>query len=64
MNPTYLSQANSPFTRHRLAGPTITFPDAGTRAKVARAGAIGRVLSALGLSLLNFASRPARSLIS
>ena len=60
MNPTFSSHPNSPFTRHRVAGPTITFPETKAAVKVAPVGALGRALNALAASLSAFGLRSGR----
>ncbi len=60
MNPTFSSQTNSPFTRHRVAGPTITFPETKAAAKVAPASTLSRVLTAVTASLLSLGPRSSR----
>lgn len=60
MNPTFTSHTNSPFTRHRVAGPTITFPETKAAVKVAPERAVSRVLTAMAATLLSFGLRAGR----
>lgn len=62
MNSPFSSHMNSPFTRHRVAGPTITFPETKAATKVAPDSAVSRVLNAMAATLLSFGFRAGRTI--
>ncbi len=62
MNSPTFSQSTSWFTRHRVGGPTITFPPTAASAKVAPERAVGRLLTATAVTLLSLGLRSGRTI--